>query len=264
MSWIWSLVGTTAFQVGGYSHGGLGRCAGLVQSLLAGNCDSLLKVLRWSAVLQGWSRPQRQHDVGAFACHALAKLRNELMVGHWIARRADPVSRDLDTGPQHQPITIPIPDGASTLQECVEAWHRQHALHALGAASPLLLLQLGRFRHRSHRHVTKYRGILLLQGVVHMPCFNDVHQGLDVHTIPYKVIAGVFHLGATPAAGHYRAFLSEAEGVGGNQGVPQCILQSAFETDDNRTPRKLDPTEYDTILSNMYLVWLLKLPPEHS
>ena len=99
-----------------------------------------------------------------------------------------------------------------------------------------------------------------------MPCFNDVHQGLDVHTIPYKVIAGVFHLGATPAAGHYRAFLSEAGDARGcrNQGVPPCILQNAFETDDNRVPRQLDPAEYDTILANMYLVWLLKLPPEHS
>ena len=48
------------------------------------------------------------------------------------------------------------------------------------------------------------------------------------------------------------------------KGCLSAPFQSAFETDDNRTPRKLDPTEYDTILSNMYLVWLLKLPPEHS
>ena len=132
MSWLWAVVCTNAVQVGEHACGGLGRSAGLVQSLLAGTCDNLVKVISWSAVLQGWSRPQRQHDVGAFACHALAKLRSELMVGSWIARRADPISRDLDSGPQHLPITVQIPEGASTIQECVEAWHHQDALHALG------------------------------------------------------------------------------------------------------------------------------------
>ena len=238
----------------------------LVATLLNGACDSLVKAIPWSAILQGWSRPHRQHDVGAFACHALAKLRNDLMFGNWIARLADPISRDLDSGPQHLPITVVIPEGASSIQECIQAWHQQHTLHALGVAPPLLVLQLGRFRQRASRHVAKYRGILTLQGVVNMPCYNDAQQGLDVHMVPYKIISGVFHIGATPSSGHYRALLSEAGDEQGfrNLGVPDCILQNAFETDDHRVPRQLDPTEHDLVLTNMYLVWLLKLPPEHS
>ena len=266
MAWLWAVIWASSFQVDGHAPRELRRCVHLVATLLNGACDSLVKAIPWSAILQGWSRPHRQHDVGAFACHALAKLRNDLMFGNWIARLADPISRDLDSGPQHLPITVVIPEGASSIQECIQAWHQQHTLHALGVAPPLLVLQLGRFRQRASRHVAKYRGILTLQGVVNMPCYNDAQQGLDVHMVPYKIISGVFHIGATPSSGHYRALLSEAGDEQGfrNLGVPDCILQNAFETDDHRAPRQLDPTEHDLVLTNMYLVWLLKLPPEHS
>ena len=80
MTWLWALVRATSLQVGGHPHDGLGRCRGLFQALLGGSCDSLTKVFAWSVVLQNWSRPQRQHDVGAFAFHALAKLRNNFLI----------------------------------------------------------------------------------------------------------------------------------------------------------------------------------------
>ena len=47
----------------------------MVEALLGGAVDRLTRVFAWSAVLLNWSRPQLQHDVGAFASHALAKLR---------------------------------------------------------------------------------------------------------------------------------------------------------------------------------------------
>ena len=136
MAWLWAVIWASSFQVDGHAPRELRRCVNLVAALLNGACDSLVKAIPWSAILQGWSRPYRQHDVGAFACHALAKLRNDLMFGTWIARLADPISRDLDSGPQHLPITIAIPEGASSIQECIQAWHQQHTLHALGWPRP--------------------------------------------------------------------------------------------------------------------------------
>ena len=48
---------------------------------------------------------------------------------------------------------------------------------------------------------------------------------------------------------HYRAFLSEAgdESRLRNQGLPQSILENAFETDDGRISCQLAQDEYGTI-----------------
>ena len=262
MTWLWALVQVTSLQVGGHPHDGLGRCRGLFQTLLGSTCNSLAKVFAWSAVMQTWSRPQRQHDVGAFAFHALAKLRNNFLIGNWASRRMDPICRTLDTGPQHLPIAIEIPTNVGTIQDCIEAWHQQSATHALGSASPLLVLQLGRFRHQTHRHVRKYRGLLMLDGLIKMPCFVDEETSLDVQHVDYRVIAGVYHVGNTPASGHYKAFLCEAadDDGAGERGEPHSVLENAFGTDDDRPPCKLAPHDKDEILTNVYLVWLLKQP----
>ena len=180
------------------------------------------------------------------------------MYGTWYAKREDPHCRVVDEGPLHLPLPIAIPAEAATLQECLGSWHQQDALHAVGVAPPLLALQLGRFRHRSHRHVRKYQGLLLLDEMVFIRVFG---VGLDTQLQAYKPIAGVFHLGNTPASGHYRAFLCEAAsaGVGENPDEPSSLLDRAFETDDGRPPRKLVRNDYDQVLTNAYLIWLLRV-----
>ncbi|CAE7232869.1 unnamed protein product [Symbiodinium sp. CCMP2592] len=242
---IWMLVGARL------------RPQGLKRDPLARKLQELLSggVFAWSAVLQQWSRPQQQHDIGEFAMHALPKLRTGMMQGLWFARvragtPAVPEGREVDRGPLHLPITMPIPEDACTIQQCVEAWCQQDDAHALGFASPLILVQLGRFRQRSHRHVSKFEGIVELDGIISIPVFaND--NNLDLNHCQYRVIAGAFHIGNTPASGHYRGLLCEACDVPGpvNPGVPLRALENAFETDDGRIPRKLDSAEHSLISS---------------
>eukprot|EP00439_Symbiodinium_sp_Y106_P021739 s1344_g2.t1 len=136
-------------EAGGYSDAGLGRGRGVVEALLGGAVGRLTRVFAWSSVLLDWSRPQLQHDVGAFASRALAKLRSPLMCGEWQSRREDPDLRVLDTGLLHIPITMEIPDGSHTLQDCIEAWKLQHSIHAMCSAPDMLVLQLGRFRQNA-------------------------------------------------------------------------------------------------------------------
>ncbi|CAE7380080.1 slc47a1 [Symbiodinium sp. CCMP2592] len=260
MSWLWALVNANANQVGGYNDEGLGRGRNIINALLTGSCDRLSSIFAWSSIMQNWPRPQQQHDVCAFASHALAKLKTPLMGGSWEARREDPVFRVVDMGSQALPITMAIPEGKHTLRECIEAWQHQNAKHALGYAPDLLMLQLGRFRQRLHRRVRKYQGIVMLPSRVQMPCFTAPNE-LGTHNVDYRIISGVFHLGNTPASGHYRTFLSDAEvrGISDNPGEPHGALANAWETDDGRVPIKLDHTLVDTVLTNTYTVWLAKL-----
>ena len=139
----------------------------------------------------------------------------------------------------------------------MDAWRQQDALHALGNASPLILIQLGRFRHRSHRHVRKYQGLLLLDELVFIPIFEE---GLRTQLQSYKPISGVFHIGNTPASGHYRAFLCEADNAGADE-IPehQGTLDNAYVTDDGIIPQKLERRDHDLVLTNAYLVWLMRV-----
>ena len=102
----------------------------------------------------------------------------------------------------------------------------------------------------------------MLDGLIQMPCFIDEGTSLAVQHVAYRVIAGVYHVGNTPASGHYKAFLCEADDDkgAGEHGEPHSVLENAFGTDDDRPPCKLTPHEQDEILTNVYLVWLLKLP----
>ena len=231
----------------------------MVDALLSGTVDRLTRVFAWSSVLLDWSRPQMQHDVGAFASHALAKLRSPFMCGEWQSRREDPALRVLDTGPLHIPITMVIPDGSHTLQDCIEAWKLQHSIHALCSAPDMLVLQLGRFRQNAQRRFRKYRCVVMLPTHVQMPCFVDASER-DTYSVSYKVMAGVYHLGTTMSSGHYRAFLSEALSEGGsvNPGEPRCVLEKAVITDDGHAPTRIAEADFNTVLTNAYLIWLVK------
>ena len=256
MSWLWAIVQAHQRQVGGCIDDRIGRCSAIIHALLIGKCDRLTKVFAWSAILQQWSRPQQQHDIGEFATHALPKLRTHLMQGSWFARKELPYCRDVDTGPLHMPILMPIPNGADNIQACVEAWCHQDNAHALGIAPPLLLVQLGRFRHRSHRHVRKYRGEVILDGIIPMPIFID-ENSLELTYAQYRVISGAYHLGNTPASGHYQAVLYEASTLQHQEGGHPCEPVT-YSTDDGRCPRRCNNAELDDALHNMYLVWLMK------
>ena len=94
---------------------------------------------------------------------------------------------------------------------------------------------------------------------VQMPCFVDARER-DTYSVSYKVMAGVYHLGTTMSSGHYRAFLSEALSEGGsvNPGEPRCVLERAVITDDGHAPTRIAEADFNTVLTNAYLIWLVK------
>ena len=194
-----------------------------------------------------WRRPQDQHDVSEFASHTLARMRPSILGGHWVSRVEDPQLRNTDTGLLHMPISMSIPADAANLQDCVNAWHSQAHVHALLDAPPLILLQLGRFRHRSHRHVTKLRTVLEIDGAISMPHFVD---GLQTQRVQYRVVGGVMHIGNTPASGHYRSFLSSFDGD-----PEPSAMQHAYITDDGQTAHLMSTDEKCLAKANVYLVW---------
>ena len=106
------------------------------------------------------------------------------MCGHWVSRVEDPQLRNTDTGLLRVPISMSIPANAANLKDCVNAWHSQAHVHALLDAPPLILLQLGMFRHRSQTHVTKLRTMLEIDGAISMPRFVD---GLLTQHVRYRV-----------------------------------------------------------------------------
>ena len=57
-----------------------------------------------------------------------------------------------------------------------------------------------------------------------------------------------------------RAFLSEALSEGGsvNPGEPRCVLERAVITDDGHAPTRIAEADFNTVLTNAYLIWLVK------
>ena len=92
------------------------------------------------------------------------------------------------------------------------------------------------------------------------PVREPLVEGLGVYSVSYKIMAGVYHLGTTMSSGHYRAFLSEALSEGGsvNPGEPRCVLERAVITDDDHAPTRIAEADFNTVLTNAYLIWLVK------
>eukprot|EP00439_Symbiodinium_sp_Y106_P070223 s2867_g12.t1 len=127
------------------------------------------------------------------------------------------------------------------------------------SAPDMLDLELGRFRQNAQRRIRKYRCILPLPTHVQMPCFMDASER-DTYSVSYKVMAGVYHLGTTTSSGYYRAFLSEALSEGGsvNPGEPRCVLERAVITEDGHAPTCIAEADFNTVLTNVYFIWLVK------
>ena len=103
----------------------------------------------------------------------------------------------------------------------------------------------------------------MLDGLIKMPCFVDEENhpgcatcGLSCDCWRITMLAILRPQVIT------RPFLCEAadDDGAGERGEPHSVLENAFGTDDDRPPCKLTPHDKDEILTNVYLVWLLKQP----
>ena len=256
ISWIWSMIQSCCLQGRPFFDLSLaGKGASIIRKLLDTNPNRLSSMFEWTPVLQQWRRPQEQHDVGEFTVHVLSKLQPPILQGRWLARLADPMVRNVDSGVTVAPITLTIPARASNLQDCVNAWHSQAAIHALEAPVPLIVLQLGRFTGNGIRRTRKLLQRLNLNGGLQLPVFET---GLAAQWCRYSVVAGVFHLGSTATSGHYRSFLNYAGAGVQSKAREHFQFPATLTTDDGRSALPILHDEAELISQNSYLIWCAK------
>ena len=212
------------------------------------NRISVTGLVPWRLALKDWSQPHIQHDVTEFAYHILAQAAAASFEGAWEARVVEPGCRSVDGGVLHVPISLELVDSGS-LQQGVLAWQRQAFPHALCRPPRILCLRLNRFCNRDG-NVRKVHTATMLRPhlCVEMPTFDDAHT-IRVHPIRYVLVAGIYHLGERPDAGHYRAFVS---------GYSERNKKKFHVFDDNVQAVIATDSDVQTLCRNCYLLYFVQ------
>ena len=188
---------------------------------------NLLRCPPWQRLLQEWAQPTRQHDAAELLLHLSTLLGPQLFEGAWESRRQElNLIRALDGGSCAAAVTLELPgrnDNAS-LQQLLQSWHHQHAIHALLHPPQLLIIRLSRFvaTRRSYR---KHTGQVRWGSTVNVPFFAD--STLRAQEIEYQILAVVCHRGPLATSGHYTAILHQPT--------------QAWLCDDNTRPKPWPP-----------------------
>ena len=119
----------------------------------------------------------------------------------WESRLANPFQLH-DSGDRGAPLLLNIIGG--TLQELIDKWHQQYAVHALTEHQGCLFLQLCRY----DSHTSKNMQTLPVRpgDSVALPVFTDT-TGLCTRLELFRVAVVVYHLGASVTSGHYKTLI---------------------------------------------------------
>ena len=150
-----------------------------------------------------------QHDVAEFLTHVLNRLpytMNKLAIP-WQARSSGQNWRVQDLGCS-APMVLQAceSEGASslrrrTVQDMIDAWHRQEDVHALVHWPSAIVLQSGRFDFDAgHNCALERRYELDPSPVIRMPGFGH-EQAMPWKQ--YQLCSVIIHLGDSPDSGHY-------------------------------------------------------------
>ena len=221
-----------------------------LQRARAGQPLMLRKLQEWRPFAQGWLRPLQQHDVAELFMHMCKRAQGFPDCCRWTVQRvaADGVPAEPGgDGPILMQLRHTNGTAHATLQDCFEGWHEQLHLYAIDGARPMLVVQLSRFVGHGIFCTKDTAEISLGSGVVHVPCI----AARDVTHVPYRVVAAIIHIGASPMSGHYRAVLLSpgSEGAG--------ALEGARITDDNTRPVPL--CHADQFGRRVYLLFLTRV-----
>ena len=146
------------------------------------------------ALTPSWYFGIRQQDAAEY----LELLLSRDFESVWSARVDEGGVRDCDFGVV---ISLTLSAQHATVQDMIQAWHSQHYVHALCSEPDFLCCQLGRYPHQI-KNSTKIE----MPVTIDVPVFSASNT-LEVHTVKYRLISCVIHLGRSPTAGHYRALL---------------------------------------------------------
>ena len=102
----------------------------------------------------------------------------------------------------------------------VNQWSSQSPVHALVAAEQLVFLALPRYAGDG-----KNSSPIQLSEALLLPVYEGADSTLSWH--PFRLRAGVVHLGAEPTSGHYRSFVrADAQWYLGDDSRPPSALIS--------------------------------------
>ena len=162
-------------------------------------------VLRFTML--GWRQPDQQHDVVEFMQFLLPRIPWLGSAFMWGARLIDRggIVRHI-----HQPnahvLPLDPPDGMcdSNLQNTINAWHQQYAIHGLCQAPTHLYIQLPRYRETPQGFVKHSIPLNLNTRDISLPVFTHP-DALEVRWQAYRITTAIVHLGPNRQQGHYRA-----------------------------------------------------------
>ena len=173
----------------------------------------------WAALVRTWELPERQHDGAEFILYLLRQLpytAGKVMTAWQARQQQDDHYVTTDQGCS-APLLLQPPawacqsdDHSLSVQELIDGWRDQDALHALVMPPKILTLQIGRFGfdHDGARTM-KHRFKLVPDLYVGVPVF-DPH--MNVHHDRYRLCSTIVHVGVSPDSGHYFNTLHDADG----------------------------------------------------
>ena len=195
-----------------------------------------------------WKSLRTQHDAAEFMLHLINHAEPSAYIGQWQSRTENPL-RVEETGPLNAPILLDLPGGS--LQELIDKWSRQAAIHALTHHSGIVQRQLKRYHHSFGVTHKSQDPIAILPGdPLILPVFAD-SASTDLLHRQFRVAYVIFHHGQTTTSGHYGAALSVPLG-------PTADSEWQFQIcNDGRVPRCAAPADSRDIKHNACLVgWI--------
>ena len=197
-----------------------GAMLGFIESLLQSTGIVFLwEQPFWAALTGEWELPSRQHDGAEFILFLLNRLpfTADHATATWQARRTEGEAYRVTDWGRSAPLLLHPPARASesdcqtwSVQELLQSWKEQDALHAFSMPPGVLIVQIGRFgRTDAHARVRKHRFELVPDFRVLVPTFtHDMH----VCESQYRLCASIVHVGSSPNSGHYFTLFHNADG----------------------------------------------------
>ena len=209
----------------------------------------LPRCLAWTQLLRGWTHIAQQHDVGEFVRHVLMKAQPPAFAGRWEARLDNP-HVVTDQGPMTMPLLLELTGG--DIQNLIQKWHTQAAVHALCSPVGVVLLQLKRYVYadegpsKLHTKLECRPGMLL-----RLPCFCEP-QGTRSVMREFCVAFVIFHIGSRTDAGHYQAALSAPTTRCPQMQDPSMVSWTFQICNDRQLPRAATARDQELIHHNAY------------
>ena len=190
----------------------------------------------------------RQQDATEFCDYLLHITQPKFLNCHWDIRPSyvdglDSVHLAHEKGNQFTPIKLPFIDiqaGSCHLQELVDAWHDNQGLCRAATEVGQIILSID--RHVDFASTKCSQRLDCPRNQILMPYFCNPDGDIAYKTL--ELCGVIFHLGATPHTGHYRAGLR----LHGN-----WLLY-----EDGRIPDKVTELP-DMVCRNSVLLWFVQL-----